>query len=191
MMKSMMEGVEVIWTETEKELKRTANLWRRNAQAALTRQDRNTTKALYHSMRIKTDIDELGNPGVIMTPSVPYWEFVDLGVKGAKRSPFPRQNKSPFRFRKKQPPIEPLIEWTKNRGITPRDEQGRFISFRSFGFMLSRSIWYRGLKPSYFLTDTGKYIEDKYAADLAVAFSTDLTNAIWPRDELGRFTKRK
>lgn len=189
-LQSEMDGIRVTWTELSKELKRTSALWRRNAQNALKRQDRNASKALYHSMKTRLNVDELGNPGASITPSVPYWEYVDLGVKGAKKSPFPRQRKSPFRYRTKQPPIQPLVDWAKTRGITPRDEKGRFMSFQQFGFMVSRTIWYRGLKPSYFLTDTGKYIEEKYTETLATAFATDLTNAIWPRDEKGRFTKR-
>lgn len=164
------------------ELLRVGRLWKRNARAKLQRDNKNATGTLTKSMKVRTG-SERGNAFVDLTPSAPYWQFVDLGVRGAgpmtdydrsKGYPFPRQEESPFRFRNKWPPIPKIEKWIKVKGIQGRDNKGRFISHKSFAFLISRAIFRRGIKPTFFISDTGERIERKYAASIAQAFADDL-----------------
>jgi hypothetical protein len=165
-------------TETQKELKRVARLWRRNAQSYLRRHNKNTTGALKSSM--KTRFGQSGNSvWADITPTVDYWEFVDLGVRGAKSSPFKRQRESPYKYKKKKPPLNVIEKWLKDKGAKPRNTAtGQYVTRRSFAFLVQNAIWSRGLKPTFFITDTGKRLEKKYALSIAGAYANDLADAM-------------
>ena len=52
------------------------------------------------------------------------------------------------------PPIKPLSDWAKRKGIRLRDEQGKFEkgNYKTIGFLIARSIFRKGIKPSLFFT---------------------------------------
>ena len=84
-----------------------------------------------------------------------YWAFVDEGVRGAggyKGSGKARGQGSPFKFGSKMPPRKPLINWIKNKPLKGRDKKGRFITNESFGFLIQRAIYQRGLERTQFFT---------------------------------------
>lgn len=80
-----------------------------------------------------------------------YWIFVDEGVQGAggfKGSGNKRGQGSPFKFTNKQPPLSAILPWIKLKGYRGRIQKdwknnkgaGRFISDKSFAFIVARSI---------------------------------------------------
>ena len=84
-----------------------------------------------------------------------YWMFVDEGVRGAggyKGSGRMRGQGSPFKYSTKMPPRKPLINWIKNKPIKGRSKSGRFITNESFGFLIQRSIFQRGLERTQFFS---------------------------------------
>ena len=52
---------------------------------------------------------------------------------------------------KKGVPISAIEKWIKERGLTGRDKQGRFIKRRSFAFAIQNNIKKFGIRPANFL----------------------------------------
>jgi hypothetical protein len=50
------------------------------------------------------------------------------------------------------PPANKLDKWTVKRTIAPIDEKGRFITRKGLNFIIARSIYQKGIKPSLFFT---------------------------------------
>ena len=166
-------------TNTEIMLRKVGTYWKKNAQAKLRRDNKNAGGTLKKSMKVEVFQDK-DAMGVDITPSAPYWRFVDQGVRGAQSSPFKRQNKSPFRFKEKMPPRDAIREWMGVKGVRPRDKKGRFaaMTFDSLAYLIQRSIWRRGLRPTFFISDTGDRLTKKYGDQLAEALSKDYETAL-------------
>ena len=181
-MNSKVGDVTVTWNNLEKTLLRIMRLWRRNAQAKLRREGKNATGELTRSM--KTRLYMMGGDIVTdITPQVLYWQYVDGGVRGSKTSPWARQGTNPnggrpFAFTTKKPPLDEIKTWMQVKGIMNRDSKGRFKSGDGLAFGIQNSIFSRGLKPTFFISDTGDRIEKKYANEIAVAYATDMGEAL-------------
>ena len=75
-----------------------------------------------------------------------YGEYQDKGVSGTKR-----KYNTPFKYTNKMPPPKAFDKWGIRRGIAPRTKTGQFEKRKSLNFVLARSIFYKGIKPSLFL----------------------------------------
>tara|TARA_R110000751_G_scaffold40588_2_gene95876 strand:+ start:4029 stop:4661 length:633 start_codon:yes stop_codon:yes gene_type:complete len=193
-----VDGITVKLTATSKVLMRVGKLWKRNAKAALKKEGHLATGSLFQSMHPKLSLDKKGNPQVNLTPDVDYWEFVDLGVKGAggaarkTTSKYDKKNNkgkmwkqkapnSPFAYSSKRPPLTSILDWMKTKNVKPRSKgTGKFAkgTHKGLAFGIQESIFKQGLKPSYFITATQKRIEKKYAVPIALAYTKDLAIAI-------------
>jgi len=110
-----------------------------------------------------------------------YWQFVDEGVKGVggfKGSGRARGQGSPFKYSSKMPPRTPLIKWIKSKGLKGRDAKGRFISNNSFGFLIQRSIFQRGLTRTQFFSKPFTEQFNKQTDNITKAFADDLEIAL-------------
>ena len=106
-----------------------------------------------------------------------YWQFVDEGVRGAggyKGSGKMRGQGSPFKFGSKMPPRQPLIQWIKNKPLKGRNKKGRFITNESFGFLIQRAIYQRGLERTQFFTRPFTQQLKKQENKILEAFADDL-----------------
>ena len=106
-----------------------------------------------------------------------YWQFVDEGVRGAggyKGSGKMRGQGSPFKFGSKMPPRQPLIQWIKNKPLKGRNKKGRIITNESFGFLLQRAIYQRGLERTQFFTRPFTTQLKKQQKKIVEAFANDL-----------------
>lgn len=83
-----------------------------------------------------------------------YGDYVDKGVNGIKSA-----YTTPYSYKNKMPPPSALDKWIVKKGIAPRDEKGKFINRKSLQFMIARSIFNNGFKPTLFLT---KPFEEEY-----------------------------
>ena len=168
-------------TQLIKALQKIGKIWRKNARISLRKQDKVNTGALYNSMSVTVGEDNEGY-FVNITPQVHYWEFVDKGVQGASRNIFSRQSESPFKFGSGKGPrgLRGAIDkWTVQKNIEgTRDAQGRFVTRKSLVFMISRAIYNRGLKPTFFISDTMKRLKPKAMQMLSKAMSEDMASAI-------------
>mgnify|MGYP003659151561 FL=1 len=174
-------GVEYPMTQLKKALQKIGKIWRKNARISLRMQDKVNTGALYNSMSVTVGEDNEGY-FVNITPQVHYWEFVDKGVQGASRNIFSRQSESPFKFGSGKGPrgLRGAIDkWVVQKNIEgTRDAQGRFVTRKSMVFMISRAIYNRGLKPTFFISDTRKRLKVKALQWLGLALGQDVANAV-------------
>ncbi len=177
-----IRGKEYPMTEVTKTLEAIGRQWRKNARISLKMQGRINTGTLYNSMPVKVGQTK-DMYFVDITPEVYYWDFVDKGVQGAKKNIYARQNESPYKFGrgdKSRGTLRGSIDkWTTQKNIKgTRDEKGRFVSRKQIVSAISLAIWRRGLKPSFFVSDTRKRIKDKALKRIATALGQDIANAI-------------
>ena len=129
------------------------------AKANLTNGDRNVSKKLYNS--IKGEVKVMPNSIGVYFQMEEYGEFQDQGVKGKRSSS--RAPKSPFKFGsgrgKKGGLTESIQKWVEARRIQFRERDsktkkstGKFMSYRATAFLITRSIYSKGLKPTLFFT---------------------------------------
>lgn len=97
-----------------------------------------------------------------------YGTFQDKGVSGVKK-----KYNTPYSYKSKMPPPSKLDKWTVKKGIAPRDEKGRFIKRKSLDFLIARSIFYNGIKPSLFFTKPFLKYSKELPTELEVAFGLD------------------
>jgi len=167
-------------TNLNKTLEKVGKMWRKNARISLRMQGKVNTGALYESIPVIVG-EDANEYYVNITPQVDYWEFVDKGVQGASRNIFARQSESPFKFgaNKTRGLRGGIDKWVIQKGIQgTRDAQGRFTPRKSLVYAISNAIWHRGLKPSFFISDTLKRLKPKAIKWLGLALGEDIANAI-------------
>jgi hypothetical protein len=173
-------GVEYPMTNLNKMLEKIGKMWRKNARISLRMQDKVNTGALYDSIPVIVGEDSDGYY-VNITPQVHYWEFVDKGVQGASRNIFARQSESPFKYgaNKTRGLRGGIDKWVIQKNLQgTRDAQGRFTPRKSLVYLISNAIWHRGLKPTFFISDTLKRLKPKAMKWLGLAIGEDIANAI-------------
>ena len=113
----------------------------------LTKGKKNVDKTLYNSL----SFEQKQNQDIFYLDMfmMDYGKFQDKGVNGKNKS-----YGSIYSFRNKKPPMQPLADWAKARNIRLRDEKGRYKkgNYRTIGFILQKSIYEKGIKPSLFFT---------------------------------------
>lgn len=133
---------------TREQLNKFAKSVIKNAKQNLTKKGKRASSDLYHSLdyELKTHKNSFSLEFFMLE----YGAYVDEGVRGKKSSR--KAPKSPFKFKKKMPPLKPIENWLKTKGIKGRDKKGRYITNKSLSFLISRSIRDKGMKPSLFFT---------------------------------------
>lgn len=105
-----------------------------------------------------------------------YGTFQDKGVSGVKKkynTPYSYKRKGGANSLKGMPPPSKLDKWSVRKGIAPRDEQGRFIKRKSLNFLIARSIFFNGIKPSLFFTKPFLKYSKNLPKELESAFALD------------------
>ena len=123
------------------------------AKRNLTNKDKNVSKKLYNS--IEGEVKVFPNSIGMYFSMEDYWAYQDLGVKGknsASKAP-----QSPFRFGsgtgKKGGLTAAMEKWVTQRRIQFKDRKsGKFMSYKSTAWLMTRSIYSKGIKPSLFFT---------------------------------------
>ena len=110
-----------------------------------------------------------------------YGTFVDLGVKGKTSSN--KAPNSPYQFGsgtgKKGGLTKGINKWVKQKGFQFRDKKGRFLSYDSTAYLITRSIFHKGIKPSLFFTKPFEAGYKKYIdIDLVKAFGQDVETMV-------------
>ena len=150
------------------------------SRSNLTKQKHNVSKELYNSIHYKLE-EKNGNFDLAFIMDE-YGTFLDKGVKGANPSLVKggkqKGGNSPYSFRNKRPPMQPIADWAKKRNIRLRDKEGKFKkgNYRTIGFILQRSIFAQGIKPSMFFTKPFLAAFDRYPELLSKAFAQDITD---------------
>jgi hypothetical protein len=117
-----------------------------------------TSGALADSLNYEIEISE--DEFKVTFLSEPYGKFQDQGVQGADPSKikggFQKAPESPFKFGSGTGSGSlrgGIDRWVVRKGLDGvRDAEGRFISRKSMVYLISRSIYFTGLRPTLFFT---------------------------------------
>jgi hypothetical protein len=150
------------------------------SRSNLSKRDMNVSKELYNSL--KGEILTEDNYSIVGFSMAEYGQFQDQGVKG-KSSSLKAPN-SPFKFGsgtgKKGGLTKSIDKWVRAKGFQFRNkESGKFLSYEQTGFLISRSIFHKGIKPSLFFTKPFEAGYKKYIdTDLMRAFGQDVDTMV-------------
>lgn len=133
----------------------------------LTNKQKNASKGLYNS--IKGEVKASPNSIQLEFIMNQYGTFQDKGVSGKEK-----KYNTPFSFKSKRPPSKPFEKWAKQKGIKPRGANGRFISYKSLGYLIARSIYRKGIKPSLFFTKPFESAFKNLPEEMIKAFALDV-----------------
>lgn len=161
-------------------LKRFRDYVIQQSRSNLSKSNKNVSKELYNSL--KGEILTEGNYSIVGFKMADYGQFQDQGVRGKSSSA--KAPNSPFRFGsgtgKKGGLTKSILEWVKAKRFQFRNkENGKFMSYEQTGFLISRSIFHKGIKPSLFFTKPFEAGYKKYIdTDLMKAFSQDVDTIV-------------
>ena len=112
-----------------------------------------------------------------------YGVFVDKGVRG-KTSTYPETaaSLSQFQYGSGNFPKGGLRDgikgWLEKKRFQWRDKKGKFMSYDTMTYLISRSIYNKGLKANLFFTTPFELGLQNLPKQLTDAFSLDIENAI-------------
>lgn len=161
--------------QLEKELNKFGKFVVQQSKSNLTRKGNRDTSALYNSLSFDLEKDSKGfNISFSMED---YGKFKDLGVQG--KSSTTKAPNSPFRFGsgtgKKGGLTNAITSWVKRNQIQFRNRKtGRFITSKSTAFIIIRSIYNTGIKPTNFFTRPFELGFKKLPDEILEAYGLDL-----------------
>jgi len=157
------------------------------AKRNLTIKDKKASGKLYDS--IQGEAKQFPNSIGIYFEMENYGFFQDKGVKGANPNALPNGSKwkgvqkapnSQFKFGSGSGPkgglTRSLDKWIIRKGIAPRNSQGKFISRAGLKFVIARSIFMSGIKPSLFFTKPFEAAFKKLPDDLVTSYGLDVVD---------------
>ena len=165
--------------EVEATIRRFRDYVIQQAKSNLTKGGKNSSKDLYNSLKGEIVTDK--GFTIVGFQMKDYGTFVDLGVRG-KTSSLKAPN-SPYKFGtgtgRKGGLTQGINKWVKQKGFQFRDKRGRFMSYDSTAYLITRSIFQKGIKPSLFFTKPFEAGYKKYIdVDLVKAFGQDVETMV-------------
>jgi hypothetical protein len=165
--------------EVEATIKRFRDYVIQQSRSNLTKGGKNSSKSLYNSLKGEIVTDK--GFTIVGFKMDDYGTFVDLGVRG-KSSSLKAPN-SPYKFGsgtgRKGGLTEGINKWVKQKGFQFRDKRGRFMSYDSTAYLITSSIFHKGIKPSLFFTKPFEAGYKKYIdVDLVKAFGQDVETMV-------------
>lgn len=146
------------------------NLTSQNTSGRLSKSLNSVVKESKNSIQISFEMEDYGF-------------FQDRGVKGVKSG----KSLDGYRYTRRggagsfkgMPPPSAFDKWNVKKGIAPRDKNGKFIKRKSLNFLIARSIFEKGIKPTLFFTKPfEKYFKrlpnelvEKYGLDMEKLFN--------------------
>lgn len=155
-------------TNTKQSLEKFRKFVAQQSRSRLSKLKKNDTKGLYKRL---DGVLKVNPNSFSLTWDLGYGNFQDKGVSGTEK-----KYDTPYSYKSKMPPIKPLAEWAKRKGIRLRDEQGKFKkgNYTTIGFLIARSIQRKGLKPSLFFTKPFEQGFKKLPDELIEAYGLDV-----------------
>ena len=132
----------------------------------LTNSQKNSSKKLYNS--IKGEVKAMPNSISIQFSMEDYGAFQDAGVSGTKK-----KYNTPYSYKSKMPPSKAFDKWITRKGLAPRDKSGKFTKRKSLAFLIARSIYRNGIKPSLFFTKPFEAAYKNLPEELIEAYGLD------------------
>ncbi len=132
----------------------------------LTNSKKNSSKKLYNS--IKGNVKAMPNSFSMEFTMEDYGVFQDAGVSGTKK-----KYNTPYSYKSKMPPVKAFDKWIVRKGLAPRKSGGQFTSRKSLAFLIARSIFRNGIKPSLFFTKPFEAAYKNLPQELVEAYGLD------------------
>ena len=156
------------------------------ARSNLSKKNKNVTGELYNSISYDLKVSETGASFSLVFKMAEYGEFQDKGVKGKSSSA--KAPNSPYRFGsgkgKKGGLSDSIPKWVRDRRFQFRDRKtGKFMSYESTAFLITRSIYQTGIPTTQFFSRPFGLAFDKLPPEIVDAFK--LTN-----DDFLQFTRK-
>ena len=111
-----------------------------------------------------------------------YGAYVDQGVKGKSSSS--KAPNSDFKFGSGKGKgdgglTRGILKWVKQKGIQFRQKEGKgvkgqFLSYNQTAFLITRSVWHKGIKPSLFFTRPFEKAFERLPDELVEAYGLDV-----------------
>jgi len=159
----------------QQELNRFAKYVIQQSRTNLTKGKKNSSKALYNSLDYNLNVSP--NSFSMSFIMEGYGIFQDKGVSGIKK-----KYNTPYSYTNKMPPPSKMDKWIVRKGLKGiRGKDGKFISRKSLQFMIARSIYNNGIKPSLFFTKPFEKAFKNLDKDIIKAYQLDV-------EELLKFT---
>jgi len=147
------------------------------SRSNLTKGRKNVNKKLYNSLDGEVKVNP--NSFNLSFSMEEYGIYQDKGVSGTKK-----KYNTPFSYTTKFPPAKSLEEWISKRRFQFRNKRGQFMSYKSMSFLIQRSIFQKGIKPSLFFTKPFEKAFERLPEELIEAYGLDV-------EELLEFTLKK
>lgn len=132
-------------TELQKVLDRFRDAVISQSKRNLTRLQKNSSKKLYNS--IKGKVKAYPNSFHMEFTMEDYGFYQDKGVSGKNK-----KYNTPFSYKSKMPPTKAFDKWIVRKGLAPRGADGKFLKRKSLSFLIARSVYRNGIKPTMFFT---------------------------------------
>lgn len=150
------------------------------ARSNLTKGGKNVSSKLYKSL--SSEVITENDYSLVNFEMESYGAYQDQGVKGKSKSN--KAPNSPFKFGsgkgKKGGLTDGIDKWVRAKGIQYRDKKtGKFLSYQSTAFIITRSIYQTGIRPSLFFTKPWEVAKNKYlGSELIKAYKKDVETII-------------
>ena len=140
----------------------------REAKRNLTSQ--NTSGRL--SKSLKSYVKESKNSIQISFEMEDYGFFQDRGVQGTKSG----KSLDGYKYTNKMPPPKAFDKWIVKKGFkdTIRDKKGRFVKRKGLAFIIARSIFEKGIKPTLFFTKPFEKFYKRLPDELVEKYGLDM-----------------
>lgn len=162
----------------EKNLTKFAKGVIKQSRTNLTKKGRNDRKDLYNTLDYELKVYK--NSFHLSFEMEDYGKFVDKGVKGKFKSA--KAPSSPYKFgsgKGKKGGLTNSIEgWVKRKRFQFRSKSGKFMSYKSTAFLITRSIYNTGLKTTDFFTRPFELAFKKLPDDLIESYGLDLEDQL-------------
>lgn len=162
-------------SNVEKELKNFAKYVVTKSRMNLRSSDKNSSGSL--SKSLDSDVKVSKNSFQLAFMMEEYGVYQDKGVRGKSSSS--KAPNSPFKFGtgtgRKGGLTEGINKWVKRKRFQFRDKKsGKFLSYDSTAFLISRSIYHKGIAPSLFFTKPFEKAFKGLNKDLVEAYKLDV-----------------
>jgi len=155
-------------TNTKESLEKFRKFVAQQSRSRLSKAGKNDSKGLYKKL---DGVLKVSPNSFKLSWDLGYGNFQDKGVSGTEK-----KYDTPYSYKSKMPPIKPLADWAKRKGIKLRDEKGKFKKggYKTLGFLIARSIQRKGIKPSLFFTKPFEQGFKKLPDELLEAYGLDV-----------------
>ena len=133
------------------------NLTSQNTSGRLSKSLKSYVKESKNSIQISFEMDEYGF-------------YQDRGVQGKKSG----KSLDGYKYTNKMPPPKAFDKWNVKKGIAPRDKKGKFIKRKSLNFLIARSIFEKGIKPTLFFTKPFEKFYKRLPQELVEKYGLDM-----------------